>query len=142
MVELENTRVPRRSNYLDFWRRYADDTFTFVMEESITFVIEKLNSYHWNLQFKYELEHVDELSFLYVLVIKQSNNKVETTVYRKNTTTEIYLNWFSHTPNTWKRETLKVLLNRAYILCSTDYQIKEELCYLEKVFVERINYQR
>ena len=63
-------------------------------------------------------------------------------MYRKNTTTEIYLNWFSHTPNTWKRETLKVLLNRAYILCSTDYQIKEELCYLEKVFVERINYQR
>ena len=38
--------------------------------------------------------------------------------------------------------TLKVLINRAYTLCSTDYHLKEELRYLEKVFVERNNYPR
>ena len=36
----------------------------------------------------------------------------------------------------------KVLINRAYTLCSTDYHLKEELRCLEKVFVERINYPR
>ena len=35
-----------------------------------------------------------------------------------------------------------MLLNRAYTLCSTDYHLKEELHYLEKVFVERNNYPR
>ena len=35
IVELENTMVPRISNHLHFWRRYVDDTFTFVKEESI-----------------------------------------------------------------------------------------------------------
>ena len=35
MVELENYMVPRLSNHLHFWRRYVDDTFTFVKEESI-----------------------------------------------------------------------------------------------------------
>ena len=41
--------------------------------------------------------------------------------------------------NTWKRGTLKVLINRIYTLCSTDYHLKEDLRYLEKVFVERNN---
>ena len=47
----------------------------------------------------------------------------------------IYLNWFSHEPNTWERGALKVLINRACTLCSTDYHLKEELRYLEKIFV-------
>ena len=142
MVELKNTMVPRLSKHIYFWRRYVDDTFTFVKEESITFVLEQLNSYHPNLQFTYELENAGKLSFLDILVIRQKNNRFETTVYRKNTNTDIYLNWLSHAPNTWKRGTLKVLINRAYTLCSTDYHLKEELRYLEKVFVERNNYPR
>ena len=40
MVELEHYMVPRLSNYLHFWRRYVDDTFTFVKEESTRFVLE------------------------------------------------------------------------------------------------------
>ena len=79
---------------------YVDDTFTFVKEESITFVLEQVNSYQPNLKFTCELENVGKLSFLDVLVIRQSNNKFETTVYCKNTNTDIYLNWLSHAPNT------------------------------------------
>ena len=142
MVELENTMVPRLSNILYFWRRYVDDTFTSVKEASITFVLEQLNSYHPNLKFTYELENAGKLSFLDILVIRQSNNKFETTVCRKNTTTDIYLNWFSNARNTWKRGTLKALINGAYTLCSMDYHLKEELRYLEKVFVGRNNYLR
>ena len=58
-------------------------------------------------QFTYELEHehVRKLSFVDVLVIRQSNNKFETTVYHKKTNTNIYLNWLSQVPNTWKRRT-------------------------------------
>ena len=68
MVELENTMAPRLSNHLHFWRRHVDDTFTFVKEELITFVLEQLNSYHPNLQFTYELENVGKLPFLNILV--------------------------------------------------------------------------
>ena len=35
-----------------------------------------------------------------------------------------------------------MLINCVYTLCSTDYHLKEELRYLEKVFVERNNYPR
>ena len=60
-------------------------------------------------------------------------------MYRKSINTGIYSNWFSYTLNSLKRGTLKVLINRAYTLCSADYYRKEELLYLEKVFVERNN---
>ena len=33
-----------------------------------------------------------------------------------------------------------MLINRAYTLCSTDFNLKQELRCLEKVFVERNNY--
>ena len=72
MVELENTMVPRLNNYFYFWGRYADDIFTFVKEESITFVLQQLNSYHPNLQFSYELEKVSKIYFLEFLVLKMS----------------------------------------------------------------------
>ena len=80
MVELEYTMVTRLSKHLYFWRRYVDDTFTFVKEVSITFVLEQLNSYHSNLQFTYQLEKVDKLLFLDALVGKQSNLKQLCTV--------------------------------------------------------------
>ena len=92
------------------------DTFTFVKKEPIRFVLEESNYYHPNLQFTFELENVDKLSFLDFLVIRQSNNKVETTVYRKNANKDIYLNWFSDAPNTWKRETLSVGKSCLYIM--------------------------
>ena len=43
-----------------------DDTFTFAKEESITFALEQLNSYHPNLQFTYELENVGNNSFFLI----------------------------------------------------------------------------
>ena len=67
MVELEYTMIPRLGNHLYFWRRYVDDTFTFVKEDSITFILEKFSSYYQNLQFTYELENVGKFSFLDVL---------------------------------------------------------------------------
>ena len=63
-------------------------------------------------------------------------------MYHKNTNTDRLLIWLLHAPSAWKRRTLKVLINRAYTLYWTDYHQKEELGYLEKVFVARNNYPR
>ena len=39
----------------------------------------------------------------------------------------------------WKRETLKTLVERAYIVFSTNELLQKELKYLEKVFHETNN---
>ena len=46
------------------------------------------------------------------------------------------LHWKSFAPTTWKIGTLKTLIKHAYIICSNDKILKEELYHIEKCFSE------
>ena len=63
-----------------------------------------------------------------------------TTIFQKPTNNGIYLNWNAFASDTWKRGTLKTLVERAYIVCSTNELLQKELKYLVKVFHETNNY--
>ena len=41
------------------------------------------------------------------------------TVYRKVTNADVYLNWNSFAPRSWKQGTLETLTQRAYMICFT-----------------------
>ena len=110
MVELERNIIPKLSNDISLWKRYVDDTICFIKLTSINKVLETLNSYHKNIKFTIEIETENKISFLDVLLI-HSNSLISTKVYRKNTNTDIYINWKSFTPNSWKWGRLKNLCN-------------------------------
>ena len=57
---------------------------SYIKEESVEHILSKLNGYHDNIEFKYEIENDGKLPFLDVLVIRK-DYKVETTVYCKIT---------------------------------------------------------
>ena len=63
-------------------------------------------------------------------------------MYRKSTNNDICLNWDSFAPVPWKRGTLEMLFNRAYIVCLTDYHLKKELDHLRYVFQKHNNYPK
>ena len=44
------------------------------------------------------------------------------------------MNWFSFLPKNWKWGTLKTLVRRAHINCSTEKHLKEELNHIRKTF--------
>ena len=92
MIELENRLVLILNESTTLWRRFVDDAVTFVKNDSIAYVLDQLNSFHEQIQFTYEVEHNNKLPFLDVLLIKNAN-KIDTTVYRKPTNTDVYLNW-------------------------------------------------
>ena len=48
--------------------------------------------------------------------------------------------WNAFAPASWKRGTLKTLVERAYLVCSDDYHLEKELKHLEKVFREKNDY--
>ena len=74
---------------------------------------QSLNSFHENIQFTYELEQANQISFLDVLTRKEDGS-VQTSVYRKPNHTDVYLNWNAHAPNIWKTATEHFLNNRFY----------------------------
>ena len=99
MVGLETATVPTLGNLLRKWKRYVDYTYYIVKTDSVNEIALKLNSFHVNIQFTYEADNL--LPFLDVLVIRK-NNSIETTVYRQPTNKDIYLNWNSFSPKSWK----------------------------------------
>ena len=48
--------VPRLHEHVKKWRRYVDDTFAYVRNESIDYVLKTLNSFHPNVSFTYAKE--------------------------------------------------------------------------------------
>ena len=99
----------------------------------------KVKSFHKNIQFTYEDESNNMLPFLDVLVICKNNN-IETTVYRKPTNNNIYLNWNSFSPKSWKKSTLTTAIKRAYIICLTTDLLRKELHHISFVFQKYNNF--
>ena len=102
--------------------------------------MKKLNTYHQQIQFTYELEKYQHILFLDVSIRRLTDGKLETTVFRKETNTDVYMNWNSHAPMQWKISTLENLVKRSIIICSYQHLLQKELDYLKKVFAEISNY--
>ena len=79
---------------------------------SIEYIRSMLNSFAKNIQFTYEVESNAKLPFL-DMVIMWNYNDITTTVYRKDSNSDVYLNWDSFMPITWKKGTLKTVVERA-----------------------------
>ena len=134
MVEIENTLVARLHEHVKKWRRFVDDTVAYIRNKSIDYVLTTLN-----LSFTYEKENNSQLSFLDVLFIRNGTH-LDTTVYRKDTNTDLCLHWDAFTPVSWKRGTLRTLVNRAYLVCSNKELLRKELAYLKSVFLKKNGY--
>ena len=98
-----------------------------------------LNSFHKNIKFTIEIEKDNTIPFLDIFIIRKPA-KIEITVYRKKTCTNLYMNRYSFAPKIWKWGTLKCLVQRAHINCSTENHLKEERNHIRKTFNDINNY--
>ena len=140
MCELENKIIPKLTEDMTPWYRYVDDTFSFINPTKLDLICKELNSFHQNIQFTYETETANQISFLDVLITRLQSGQLTTTVYRKSTNTNLYINWNSYSPNNWKIETLKNMTKRAAMICSEEILFLKELTYIGKVFIDINNY--
>jgi len=135
MVELERTLLPQLVMYMTPWWRYVDDTFAFIKEGCVNNVLQAINNFHTNINFTYELENDNKISFLDVLIHRQPD-RIDTSVYRKPTNNDVFLHWDSFAPKIWKKGTLRTLILRAHTICSSTTLREKEIQHLRKVFHE------
>ena len=57
-------------------KRYIDDTYAYVVSEKIDFILKELSSYHPNINFTYELEESNKITFVDVLINRSSFNEI------------------------------------------------------------------
>ena len=92
MISLEDSTLPKLELYLCNWKQYVNDTYAYDLPDKIDMILHELNSYHPNIKFTYELESNNKVAFLDVSARRTNDNKVETSVYRRATCTNIYIN--------------------------------------------------
>ena len=102
-----------------FWRRYVDDTCTALPLDVVDSLHQHLNSVDPSIQFTVEKENGGQLPFLDILLSRESDGSISTSVYRKATHTDQYLNFQSHHPVAHKRAVVRTLMCRAEGLSSS-----------------------
>ena len=74
-----------------------DDTITYVKTGSVEYLLSVLNNFHSKIKFTYEMEVESKLAFLDI-PLHHDGHDIITTVYRKVTNNDVYLNWYSFCP--------------------------------------------
>ena len=119
-----------------FYKRYVDDIFlVFSSSADVSQFFQWINAQHPQIRFTLEEEQDDKISFLDVLVSRQTDGKLLTSVFRKPTFSGLYLRWDSFVPKMFKRGLVYCLVSRAWRLCSNYHLFHEELLFIKNVLL-------
>ncbi|XP_072048744.1 uncharacterized protein [Amphiura filiformis] len=114
------------------WLRFVDDTFIIIDKSESESFFNFINQVDPNIKFTQE-ECVDnKLAFLDCLVHLNSDGTLNSTVYRKPTHTDHYLQFDSHHPLIHKLGVIRTLQYRADTVISNSEDIPEEKDHLQK----------
>ena len=97
MEDLEVHAIKTSSTPPALWKRYVDDTFTIIKKNNRNSFLQHLNSIHPNIKFTCEEVRSDgSIPFLDTLITPEEDGSLKTSVFRKPTHTDLYLQWDSH----------------------------------------------
>ena len=117
-----------------FWKRYVDDTFTILESSHKRAFLDHMNSIDQHIQFTCEEQKEDgSIPFLDISIIPNGDGSLNSTVFRKPTHTDLYLQWDSHHTLPSKYSVIGTLLHRAKTICSDPQLLKQEEEHLYKV---------
>lgn len=118
------------------WWRYVDDVFAIwpYSNETLNNFLNHINQKEPSIKFTIELEANNQLPFLDILV-KKADNTYETSVYRKPTHTNRYLNFNSNQHTNIKKGVVKCLYDRAKIISSNDEILTNEKKFIKTVLL-------
>ena len=134
MESLEERALKTITQRPSMWIRYVDDTFVIWPhgDDELERFHQHLNQQNQSIKFTIEEEKDNQLPFLDVLV-RRDGNHLRTTVYRKPTHTDRYINFNSHHHSRVLRGTIQCLRDRALNVCDTTSRAAE-LKHLHDVF--------
>ena len=117
-----------------FYRRYIDDTFLlFTSKDHVKKFHNYVNSKHIKMNFTYELEEENKLSFLDVLIFR-NDGIFCTSLYRKPTFSGLYTNYNSYIPEEYKKGLIFCLLFRAFSFSMDWGKFHAEVLFLKDLF--------
>ena len=116
------------------WLRYVDDCFlSWPDDDSFEVFLDRLNSLHPNIKFKYEWEDQRSLPFLDVNVHRSNDNVLSFSVYRKPSNSLSYIHYFSAHSDSIKKSVISSQFLRGLRICDPPF-IDEEIRKIFEIF--------
>ena len=136
MEDLESKAIQSAPHPPAFWKRFVDDTFVIIKSFHKQEFLDHINSIDTNIQFTSEESREDgSVPFLDMLIIPQEDGTFHTTIYRKPTHTDMYLQWDSQHPISSKYSVVGSLHHRASTVCSNTKLLKQEEQHLQEALI-------
>ena len=133
MEHFETKTLETATHPPSLWKRFVDDTFVILETTHKEEFFQHINGIEEKIQFTAENTRADgSLPFLDTLVTAKEDGSLSTSIYRKPTHTNQYLQWDSHHSIANKYSVINSLLHRATNICPNQDQLKEELTYVER----------
>ena len=134
MEKFETEALESAPHPPNLWKIFVDDTFVILEAQHKEEFFNHITSIDENIKFTAETTKADgSMPFLDTLVTPTSDGSLSTTIYRKPTHTNQYLQWDSHRAISKKYSVINSLLHRAKDICSNQDQLEEEQTHIQKV---------
>ena len=131
--DFENKAINTAEWPPSFWKRYVDNTFVVIEADKKQGFLNYINSVDPFIHFTTEDTRTDgSIPFLDTIVMPQSDGSLLTSVYRKPTHTDQYLQWNSHHHLSAKFSVNNTLKHKAKTVCSNQHLLQEEEDHLNK----------
>ena len=115
------------------WKRFVDDTFVVIEAEKKQGFLEHINNVDPYMHFTTEDDRTDgSIPFLDTIVMPQPDGSLLTSVYRKPTHTDQYLQWNCHHHLPAKFSVINTLKHGAKTVSSNKHLLKEEEDHLNE----------
>lgn len=108
---------------LPFFWRYVDDILSAVPADKVDQILEAFNRYNPHMQFTIEKENNQRISFLEVLVIRDGCS-IKLDWYHKPSWSGRYMNFDSHLPLAYKKNTVSLLTENFLLLLDPEFHDK------------------
>ena len=133
MEDFETKAISSAVHPPSTWKRFVDDTFVVIESSRKEEFLDHINNLDPHIQFTTEDAKTDgSLPFLGTLIHKQPDNPLSTSVYRKPTHTDLYLQWNSHHHLSAKYSVINTLRYRVSTVCSNHQLLEEEEKHLNR----------
>ena len=134
LEHFESSAIPTYSTLVKWWFRYVDDVHNSTRRDQVNKVQEHLNSIHPYITFTTELPGTSWLPFLDAL-IKPTPSSIKSTVNRKSTYKDGYLDCNSNCPISTKLSIIHALIHRGKQVCSTPQFLANKMNYLIRFLI-------
>ena len=137
MESFEYRAVTSAVNPPRLWKRYVDDTFVILQQSHKEEFLQDINSVDPSIIFiTEETRPIGSMPFLDTLITTQQDGTLTTSVYRRPTHTDLYLQWDSHHNLACKYSVINTLTHRAKAVCSNSQLLTRELQHLQEVLTK------